>query len=292
MCNDSLAIGGTVTRSFAQVVDGLEQHVADDGRLLAGRHVHGLDPLDGALPVVAEPHLARRLLHLLFLPGELLVGEGDELLGRVGDHLVGEVHDRAGAAAGGARNARVVGLARRAGLGDEFDAGDVALGRVLDEEVVDLRVAAEGVEVERPQRREPVEIVLPRPAAATAGVAAESFRGFDEPRPQALTLPRRIDGQHAEVAGFTMDVDIGARSHRAALVFQHEECARFHQLEHLLFVGAVADLEEVLDAVGERHEGGDGLRVARRGSTNCHGNSVSAIRSLRSTCAAGRSTGR
>ncbi len=151
-----------------QVVDRLEQHVADHGRLLAGLDVHALDLLDRAFPVVAESHLPRRLLHLLFLPREFLVGEGDELLRRVRNHLVREIHDEAGTAAGSARNAGVVGLARRIGLGDEVEARNLALACILDEEIVDLPVAAQGIEVERLERRHPVEIELPRPSASRA----------------------------------------------------------------------------------------------------------------------------
>ena len=142
----------------AQVIDRLEEHVAHDRRLAAGRHVHALHLLDGALPVVAEPHLARRLLHLLLVPRELAVGERDELLGRVGNHLVGEIEHQSGPAARRARNAGVVGLARRVGLRDEIDARDLALARLLDEQIVDLGVPAQAVEIERLQRREPVEV--------------------------------------------------------------------------------------------------------------------------------------
>ena len=94
------------------------------------------------------------------MPGELLVGERDELLRRVGNHLVGQIEDEAGSAAGGARNAGVVGLARRIGLGDEIDPRDLTFAGLLDEQVVDLGVPAEAVEIERLQGLQPVEVIL------------------------------------------------------------------------------------------------------------------------------------
>src|SRR5262249_30192214 len=42
-------------------------------------------------PVVAEAHLARRLLHLGLAPGVFAVADLDQLLGRVGDHLAAEI---------------------------------------------------------------------------------------------------------------------------------------------------------------------------------------------------------
>ena len=62
--------------------------IADQRRLLARLDVRLLDRFKRLLPVVAVTHFARRLLHLGFAPGQFLVRDLDQLLGRVRDHLV------------------------------------------------------------------------------------------------------------------------------------------------------------------------------------------------------------
>ncbi len=86
------ASGGTVTRS-CRLQEGLrfEREVADHRRLAAGRHVLVLHRLERLHPVVAEPQLARRLLHLGFAPRVLAVADFDQLLRRVRDHLARKV---------------------------------------------------------------------------------------------------------------------------------------------------------------------------------------------------------
>ena len=73
------------------VVLGLARQIANQVGLLARLDVQRLHLLERRLPVVAEAHLARRLLHLGLAPGELALGDREQLLGRVGDHLGAEL---------------------------------------------------------------------------------------------------------------------------------------------------------------------------------------------------------
>ena len=70
-----------------EIFDRLDRQVADQGGLLAGLDVHRLDVLEGRSPVVAVAHVARGLFHFVLAPGELGLGELDQLFGRVRDHL-------------------------------------------------------------------------------------------------------------------------------------------------------------------------------------------------------------
>ena len=104
---------------------GLVRQIADQFRLLAGFHVHGLDLFNGLLPVVTEAHLAGRLFHLGFAPRVLFVRDGDELFRRVGNHLIGEFHHEAFAADGIADDV-VRGAGPRGGYGSRI--GSAATG--------------------------------------------------------------------------------------------------------------------------------------------------------------------
>ena len=94
--------------------------------------------------------------------------------------------------------------------------------------------------------------------------------GVDQTRTQTLTLPCRIDGQHAEVTRVATDIDVDAAGHRAAAVFKKQKRALLHARAHVVFVGAVPDCEEVLDPIGKRDEGSDGAGVAWSGGTYSH----------------------
>ncbi len=94
------------------------------------------------------------------------------------------------------------------------------------------------------------------------------FGRFDEPGAQALSLPRRVDGQHAEVAGVLAGCDVDAAGQRVLVVFEQQKDPFFHPREDVRFVRPVADLEEVLDAIREGYQ----LRCRRRISTFRHSN--------------------
>ena len=191
----------------AQVGDGLVEQVHDHPRLPAGRDRGLLDLLDRLLPVVAEAHLARRLLHLVLAPCEFLVGERDELLGRVRNHVVAQVANQAFAAARLALDLRRVGFARRARRDGLGGVRDVGLGAPLHVEVVDLRVARERVEVERLQRRRASRVV----ALSGAGAAARAVL------PRAAAARRR--GRPPSAAAFRVE----ARDDVAHLVLRQRD---------------------------------------------------------------------
>ena len=65
--------------------------VGDQLRLLPRSDVEILHVLLSAPPIVSEAELPRGLRHLLVAPGELAIGDLDELLRRIGDHLVLEL---------------------------------------------------------------------------------------------------------------------------------------------------------------------------------------------------------
>ena len=208
------------------VVDRFEQHVADDRRLPAGLDVHAFDLLERLLPVVAESHLrATPCCISCVAPREFLLGERDELLWRVRDHFVREILDQPRAPSGGARDARAVGLARRVRIERHVGAGHVSLAGVLDEQVVDLRVAAQTIEVERLQRGEPVDVVLLRmarprvvgrgtasggisPAASRGGICTTGGGRRDEPLYDRRHLVLRKPHQRFEIR------DLGDRGRR------------------------------------------------------------------------------
>ena len=80
-------------RDQIAALDELGGLAADAGHelvLLARRHVVGLDPRQRGLPVVAQLHLAGRLLHFLLAPGELPLADGDQLIGRVRQPLAAD----------------------------------------------------------------------------------------------------------------------------------------------------------------------------------------------------------
>ena len=70
---------------------GLTRQIANHFDLLARLDVGVLHLLHRGLPVVAEAHLARGLLRFTEAEGVLLLGDRDQLLGRVRDHLVDEI---------------------------------------------------------------------------------------------------------------------------------------------------------------------------------------------------------
>ncbi len=59
--------------------------------LLARRRVVGLDAGQGSLPVVAQPHLPRGLLHFHFAEDELALADSNQLVGRVRQPLAPDV---------------------------------------------------------------------------------------------------------------------------------------------------------------------------------------------------------
>ena len=69
-----------------EIVDGLAGQVADQVDHLARLDVLVLDGLEGLLPIVAEAHFVGGAQHLLVAPGELVIGERDQLVRRVGNH--------------------------------------------------------------------------------------------------------------------------------------------------------------------------------------------------------------
>ena len=85
----SLDLGNRDQFVSAQEIDGLPHQIADHVGLLARRGVPVLDLVDRPLPIVAEPQGARGVLHFRLAPGELLVGQLDQLLGGIGDHFLG-----------------------------------------------------------------------------------------------------------------------------------------------------------------------------------------------------------
>ena len=91
------------------------------------------------------------------------------------DHLVGEIPDEPLPPARVAGNAAVVGLARRVGRQRDAGALELDLRRPADEEIVELRVAAQLIEVERLQRIEPAPVIVGRPATAVGQPAAAAL---------------------------------------------------------------------------------------------------------------------
>src|SRR5204863_4942330 len=97
--------------------------IADHFRLFAGFNIQGLNVLERLLPVVAVTEIPRSLLHLVFAPGHLLVGDGDQFFGRIRNHfrlqlaqqrvapdwIADDVAGIAGACGGGARSLKTAG---------------------------------------------------------------------------------------------------------------------------------------------------------------------------------------
>ena len=88
---------------------------------------------------------------------------------------------------------------------------------------------------------------------AAAGVAAMCFSRVDQLPSQSLPLTRRVDREHAEVAGLAVDDDVDGANERAASASSSSSRNSPFPIreQDIGFVRAVADLEEVLDAVGE-----------------------------------------
>ena len=77
----SLTIGGNGDQILvADELLGLQLEIAHQRRLLARRHVRVLDLLERGAPVVAEAHVARRLIHLVLGPRVFAIADLDELL--------------------------------------------------------------------------------------------------------------------------------------------------------------------------------------------------------------------
>lgn len=80
-------VGGTVTRLACLTCEALSSMRCLARRAWApGGGVEGLDVLEGA-PVVVGAELAGGFLHLVFAPGVLSAGDGEQLLGGVEDQL-------------------------------------------------------------------------------------------------------------------------------------------------------------------------------------------------------------
>src|SRR5262245_4707073 len=112
---------------------------------------------------------------------------------------------------------------RRHGLGTGLDVAEPAVeGRQLRAEIDDSDVY--------------------RGAAGAAGVL---FSRFHEKTSEALPLPRRIHGQHAEVAVVAAELDVDARRERP-FPLGEEERAPLEHLAHRRRRGALAVHEEAL----------------------------------------------
>ena len=141
LLSDNFIANGAEPWKIPALADLVRPARGENVRLTAGRHGRLFRLLDSALPVIAEAHRARGLLHLGLAPGEVAVGERDQLLRRIGDHVVAEVGDETFPAARLALDVRRVGAERRPGRNDLGLERDIGLRAPLDIEIIHLRVA-------------------------------------------------------------------------------------------------------------------------------------------------------